>query len=105
MKNGGQSCCSRLSVCNLGMSLGIVWGLTIFVNALLTMFFGIGSPFIDIFSTIYWGLDSTLVGAFFGLVWGFVGGFIGGALIAFFYNYCSANCPCSYCKHNRKCCK
>lgn len=104
MKNGEGSCCSKLSVCNLGMALGIVWGLSLFFCAILTMLSGMGAPFVDIFSTLYWGLDATIIGAVFGLFWGFIWGFIMGALIAFFYNLCAAKCPCGYCSNNRKCC-
>lgn len=105
MKNGDHVCCSKLSVCNLATAVGIVWGLAMFFCALLTMLFGIGSPFVDIFSSIYWGLDSTIIGALLGLLWGFIGGFLFGGLVAFFYNYCAANCPCTSCKTNRKCCR
>lgn len=103
MENGKNSCCSKLSVCNLGMAVGITWALTMFLCALLTMFFGIASPFVDIFSSIYWGFDATIIGAILGLFWGFIDGFIGGALVAFFYNLCACKCPCAYCKANRKC--
>ncbi len=105
MNNNDQSCCAKISVCSLGMSLAIVWSLTIFFGAILAAFFGIGYPFIDIFSTIYWGYDATIIGAFLGLFWAFIGGFIAGALIAFFYNFCYKNCPCKYCKSNHKCCE
>lgn len=108
MDNGKKSCCagsSKLSVCNLGLALGIVWGLNMFICSFLTMLFGIGSPFIDIFSSIYWGFDSTVMGSLLGFFWGFAGGFITGALIAFFYNWCACKCPCSSCKTDRKNCK
>src|SRR5579862_9221494 len=104
MENG-KSCCSKLSVCNLGSALGIVWGLSMFLLAILTMLFGVASPFVDIFSSLYWGYDATPMGAILGLIWGFIDGFIMGALIAFFYNLCACRCPCSSCKANRKCCK
>lgn len=100
-----KSCCLKISVCNLGMAIGLTWGLMMFVVSFLTMLFGIGSPFVDIFASIYWGFDSTIIGSLLGFIWGFIGGFITGALIAFFYNVCACKCPCSYCKTNRKCCK
>lgn len=106
MDNGKSSscnCCSRLSVCNLGMSLGIVWGLSMLLCGLLSMMWGVATPFVDLFSSIYIGFDSTVVGSIMGLVWGFVDGFIFGILIACIYNYCSCKCPCAYCKKNRSC--
>lgn len=108
MNNGkGSDCsgnsCSKLSVCNLGMSLGIIWGLHMLLWSVVSTMWGFGTPFIDIFSTIYIGFTSTVVGTIIGVVWGFVHGFIYGALIAFLYNYCKCKCPCAMCKKNRKC--
>ncbi len=100
--NGG--CCSnKLSVCNLGMSLGIVWGLYMFIVAMLSMTIGMGTPFVEIFSYVYYGFAATLIGSVIGLAWGFVHGFIFGALLAFFYNFCHCKCPCKTCKETRKC--
>lgn len=103
--NGNGKCCNcttRLSICNLGMSLGIVWALAVFGTALLNIFMGIGMPFMHLFGSIYVGFESTILGAIFGLIWGFIHGFVGGALIAWLYNWCSCKCPCAYCKKNRK---
>lgn len=105
MDNRKKCYCGSLSICNLGMAIGVVWGLSMFLVTILTMAYGIGSPFVDIFSSIYWGLDASLLGSVFGLFWGFVDGFIGGALIAIVYNFCAARCPCSSCKTNRECCR
>lgn len=102
MKKDEGSCCSKLSVCNLGMAVGIVWGLTLFFCAMLTLFSGMGAPVVEIFSTIYWGLDATIIGAVLGLFWGLIWGYVMGALVAYFYNVCAAKCPCNYCKINRK---
>jgi hypothetical protein len=105
MEHGKKSgCCSKLSICNLGMAIGIIWGLSVFVLAILSMLFGMGTPIVDILSSLYWGLDSSVIGALVGLFWGFVDGFIMGALVAFVYNFCHCKCPCSYCSKNRKCC-
>ena len=97
--------CLRISVCNLGMAMGLTWGLMMFVVSFLTMLFGIGSPFVDIFSSVYWGFDSTVIGAVLGFIWGFIYGYITGVLIASFYNYFACKCPCKYCKTSRKHCK
>lgn len=107
MENGKKSngaCCSKLSVCNLGMAIGVVTGLGAFVCGLLSMFFGFGVAVVDVSSTLYYGYEATLLGSLFGLFWGFVHGFIVGALIAFIYNFCHCKCPCSSCKENRSCC-
>ncbi len=103
MENG-KNCGSGLSICNFATASGIVLGLSMFVFAILSMLFGLATPFVDIFSSLYCGYDSTVVGALLGLLWGFVNGFILGALLAYVYNFCHCKCPCSYCKTNRKCC-
>lgn len=102
MDQDKKLCSTRLSVCNLGAAVGITWGLMMFVVSFLTMLFGIGSPFVDIFSSIYWGFDATVIGSLVGFFWGLVFGYIFGALVAFFYNYCSCKCPCTSCKKDRK---
>lgn len=105
-KNGNKCCCTaRLSICNLGMALGCVWGLTLFAIAMLSMYAGIGTPFVELFGTIYRGFEAALIGSFIGFAWGFVNGFITGMLIAMFYNLFSRICRCSYCKKNRECCR
>lgn len=105
MENSNKSsCCSGLSICNFGMASGIALGLSMFMFAILSMLFGLATPFVDIFAALYWGYDSTVLGALLGLLWGFVHGFVFGALLAYTYNFCYCKCPCNYCKNNRKCC-
>lgn len=102
MRKNDNTCCTKLSVCNLGLAVGLVWGLAMFVTVYLSIWFGLGIPFVEIFSTIYIGYDFTPVGSLLGLFWGFLDGFIGGALIAFFYNLFSCCCPYKSCKTKRK---
>lgn len=108
MNDGKKDCCdsgacytAKLSVCNLGMALGLVWGLYILILALLSMTMGMGTPFVEIFSYVYFGFAATFIGSLIGFAWGFVHGFIFGALIACFYNFCHRRCPCKTCKTNR----
>lgn len=98
-----KSCFAKLSVCNLAVALGLVWGLSALVLAYLSMCFGIGTALVDVFSTLYYGYDDTLLGGLLGLLWGFVGGFISGAVLAMAYNWCRCCCPCKYCKSSRCC--
>lgn len=101
-KSCGVSGCGKLSVCNFAMALGIVWGLSMFLCALLSMTNGMAMPIVEVFSSIYLGFEPSFLGALMGLFWGFIDGFVFGGLLAFFYNYCSCKCPCTYCKKNRK---
>lgn len=93
----------RLSICNLGMAVGIVWGVSAFLLAILSMHFNYGTPVVRLLSSVYIGYVSTFGGAFIGLLWGFVDGFVGGALIAWIYNLCRCCCPCKSCKKDRSC--
>ena len=97
-----KSCYAKLSICNLGVAIGLVWGLGIFVLGLLSMA-QIGNPIIHVFGSLYIGYKATFLGCVLGFVWGFLHGFVNGALIAFFYNWCRCCCPCKYCKEGRCC--
>jgi hypothetical protein len=75
----------KLRIKALGMALGIVSGLAVFIATLVSIWFGQGFT-IGALSVVYPWYDVTYLGAFIGLVWGFVDGFIAGALIAWLYN-------------------
>jgi hypothetical protein len=69
----------------LGLSLGVVWGLMIFVWTVLATMRGKGEFLIKI-SAYYLGFTVSYLGSLVGLVWGFVHGFILGVLIAWLYD-------------------
>ena len=68
----------------LGLSLGVVWGLAVFVATVLATMRGRGVT-LSLLAAWYPGFTVSYGGAVIGLLWGFVNGFIGGALIAWFY--------------------
>ncbi len=69
----------------LGLSLGVVWGLAVFLVTILSTMRGMGQT-LPVLSGYYLGYSVSYLGAFVGLVWGFVHGFVGGVLIAWFYD-------------------
>jgi hypothetical protein len=69
----------------LGLSLGVVWGLAVFVWTILATMRGMGKT-LSLFNAYYLGFSVSYLGALIGLVWGFVYGFIAGILIAWFYD-------------------
>ena len=74
----------------LGLSLGVVWGLAIFVWTILATMRGKGQT-LSVLGGYYLGFTVSYLGALVGLVWGFVHGFVGGVLIAWFYDlFCKA---------------
>lgn len=69
----------------LGLAVGIVWGLGIFVATVWVRAVG-GGETMALLGRFYIGYTPSILGAFIGLVWGFIDGFIGGWLIALLYN-------------------
>lgn len=77
---------AELNAKNLGLTLGILWGLGLFLVTLISVFSGYGAAFLNVVASIYPGFKVTYLGAIIGLVYGFIDGFIGGWLIAWIYN-------------------
>jgi hypothetical protein len=69
----------------LGLAVGIVWGLTIFVATLWAVAEGRGTTLV-LLQAFYFGYSMSFGGAIVGLIWGVVDGFICGALVAWLYN-------------------
>jgi hypothetical protein len=70
----------------LGLSLGIVYGLSVFIVTLLSTMRGMGHSIVNL-NAYFIGYQVSYRGAFIGLAWGFVYGFICGVLIAWFYGF------------------
>jgi len=75
----------KLSPKALAVSFAVTWSICMFFSGIASMF-GWCVKFVDVMSSIYIGLNSTLIGSIIGAVWGFFDGAVGGAMIAFFYN-------------------
>ena len=76
----------KLSVKGLGLSLGILWGVCLFLSTLIAVQTGYMAEALSELMGVYPWYQVTWTGAFIGLVEGFIDGFIGGALIAWLYN-------------------
>lgn len=103
MEENKSSCYAKLSVCNLAMALGLVWGISMFFLGLVDMTFHLGTPIVSALGSLYLGYKATFVGSLIGLAWGFLDGYIGGLFIALFYNWCRCCCPCPMCRKARCC--
>lgn len=77
---------NNLNPRKLALSLGIICAICAFLLGLTSMLWGWGGAIVVVFSSLYLGYDSTLLGAITGGIWAFVDGFIGGWLIAWVYN-------------------
>ena len=69
----------------LGLAIGLVCGVGIFVLTLLSLWKGAGIT-LGLLGILFFGYTVSFGGAFLGLIWGFVYGFLCGALIALLYN-------------------
>lgn len=77
----------RLKPVALGMGLGIVWGLALFMTTWLSYLTGYGKLFLDVFAgSIYPGYTISPLGSVLGLIYGFLDLFIMGSLVGWIYN-------------------
>ena len=70
----------------LGVSVGIVWGLALFVCTIFAIYTRYAVDFLEVIKSVYLGYSISWGGAFIGLAYGFLDGLIGIAIIAWIYN-------------------
>lgn len=93
----------KLCPMRLGFSLGLTAALYMLFLGLAGHYMGWGNPMIELMANLYHGYEATPMGSLIGAGWGFVDGFIGGMLIAFFYNCCCKKCPKEKCSTETSC--
>jgi hypothetical protein len=75
-----------LSPTRLGLAGGILWGISLFLMTLLSIWTQYGSQFLSLVADIYPGYSTTPAGSIIGLFWGFLDGFLGLFILAWLYN-------------------
>lgn len=75
-----------------GLSLGILWGISVFFIGLLAYFYAYGRPFVDALSSLYLGYEPSIMGSLLGGAMGFIDAFITGVIFAWLYNCFSGMC-------------
>ena len=71
----------------LGVALGSVWGVSLFITTWISYYTGYGRLFLEVLAqSIYPGYTITPLGSFLGLLYGFADGFVSAALIGYIYN-------------------
>jgi hypothetical protein len=75
----------KLNIKALALTCGILWGLSVFLITLISLWHGHGGH-LGLLSLIYVGYTVSYAGSVIGLVYGFVDGLISGALFAWLYN-------------------
>ena len=77
----------KLSPVALGVALGSVWGVSLFIITWISYYTGYGKLFMEVLAqSIYPGYTITPLGSFLGLLYGFADGFVSVALIGYIYN-------------------
>lgn len=76
----------RLNAKALGLALGILWGLSVFLATAWIIYVDSPGDTLAKLGVFYIGYSVTWPGAVIGLIYGFVDGLIGGLLLAWIYN-------------------
>jgi len=77
---------AKVDVKALGLTLGIVWAVSVFIMALLAKFFNYGTGLIYALSTMYVGTQATFRGGAIGSIWAFFDAGIFGLVVGWLYN-------------------
>ncbi len=82
----------KLKPIYLGISIGTVWGFSIFITTIISHYTGYGRLFLEVLAkSIYPGYEISLTGSILGLIYGFLDGLISGSIIGFIYNRLSGS--------------
>jgi hypothetical protein len=77
----------RLKPLALGVALGTVWGVSLFITTWISYYTGYGELFLKTLAgSIYPGYSISPPGSILGLVYGFLDGLVSGAVIGIIYN-------------------
>ncbi len=77
----------RLKPLALGIGLGTVWGVSLFITTEVSYLTGYGKLFLEVLAqSIYPGYSISPLGGFLGLLYGFLDGLVSGYFIALIYN-------------------
>jgi hypothetical protein len=74
----------------LGVALGLVWGVALFLVTNISLLRGGGGGTLGALSQVYIGYSFSFFGSIIGMLWGFVSMFVAGWLVAWLYNKFSA---------------
>lgn len=93
----------KLSPVALGLSLGILWGLSLLVLGLVAYHYSYGQPAVAAIASLYIGYEPSIKGSLIGGLIGFIDAFITGFIVAWLYNrfVCSPSC----CKNEKDKCE
>lgn len=81
----------KLCAICLGLSLGIIWSVSLLLIGILSIS-DHGVAFVHSIGKFYIGYSPTWLGSLIGAAWGFLDAFIGGLVLAWLYNYFVKHC-------------
>ena len=70
----------------LALAGGILWGISLFLTTIVSIYTGYAHMFLSIFEGVYPWYDISWPGSFSGLICGFIDAFIGFYVLAWLYN-------------------
>ena len=70
----------------LGLAAGLIWGLSLFVTTVISIYTGYAALFLNTIASAYPGMAITWKGSFLALGYGFVDAYIGFLLVGWLYN-------------------
>jgi hypothetical protein len=77
---------TRLDPKVAGLTLGVFWGVVLFLWTLVSIFTGYAKDVLALLTTVYPGYTLTYLGSVVGLIYGLIDGFIVGFLVVWIYN-------------------
>lgn len=86
---------TKLNPVALGLSLGILWGVTVLLLGLMAVAFAYGEVFVASAGAVYIGYGISILGSILGGIISFIHAFICGVIIAWLYNKFEQTC----CQH------
>jgi hypothetical protein len=103
-----KECYAKLNPLALGLSMGVVYALSLFLVAMVATHWDYGYELIELMENFYPGYGVGLVPSLIGAAWGLLEGTVFGFLMAVFYNIfhkcccCMCSCMKKHCE-NKKC--
>jgi len=86
----------KLSPVGLGLSFGVLWGISVLIMGLVAYYYTYGNAFVTTLANLYPGYAPSIRGSIQGAIIGFVDAFITGFLIAWLYNrFSCCGCTCT----------
>ncbi len=90
--------CVKLNSIALGLSMGLVYAIALFLMGLLATYYDHGYDLVELMASFYPGYDVGFIPSLIGALWGFFDGVIMGFLLGYFYNVINKCCCLCVCK-------